>query len=573
VLRENPESEPGNKQIAFKTAVKLAKHLSSGEYIPEECPPLPLWGDRLDELLQADDASFLSEVSRVFCNFDSLASSFYPMQHAQNRFRLEEQTMDIDFNRLDKLYERILKISEEETGVYEKIMEESISNITDQFSKFDSQSKLGKRYSNQLVRILAVLLSQEVLYEPQYGEIITKIADMFYNFESKPFWRRENAMELLKNLHKERFLSCFKVNQQHLTFTLMMEPDDDDTEEQEKVRNLFLIMDFFYYASRKVRLDTISLKEFHIDVINSEWKDRLKDFYIDWHNCMRGRFHNDGDIDFDLEVQGIDKRTFHKVLYIEFPWSLDAANKARLINYEGQIAKKKELHNSLDLTSILLGGLNPYLTIEVRRDSLIEDSLNSLVSSGTVLKKPLKVKFAGEPGVDEGGVQKEFFQLLVKQLFDVGYGMFEYNTESQLFWISRNSFELPLKFELMGIILGLAIYNNHILDIHLPLAFYKKLLGRRVNLDDFEQYDPQVGKSLRSILNYDKEDFEEAMCLNFTVNYESFGEKLTEDLIENGSEINVTLENKEDYIDRYIDFLMNQSVEKYFKSFKHGFDK
>lgn len=29
------------------------------------------------------------------------------------------------------------------------------------------------------------------------------------------------------------------------------------------------------------------------------------------------------------------------------------------------------------------------------------------------LKKPLKVKFIGEEGVDEGGVQKEFFQLLV----------------------------------------------------------------------------------------------------------------------------------------------------------------
>ena len=31
------------------------------------------------------------------------------------------------------------------------------------------------------------------------------------------------------------------------------------------------------------------------------------------------------------------------------------------------------------------------------------------------LRKPLKVKFVGEEGVDEGGVQKEFFQLLVSQ--------------------------------------------------------------------------------------------------------------------------------------------------------------
>eukprot|EP00798_Chlamydomonas_sp_ICE-L_P005400 gene5400-5623_t len=38
--------------------------------------------------------------------------------------------------------------------------------------------------------------------------------------------------------------------------------------------------------------------------------------------------------------------------------------------------------------------------------------LNRAKDSGS-LRKPLKVKFVGEEGVDEGGVQKEFFQLLV----------------------------------------------------------------------------------------------------------------------------------------------------------------
>ena len=35
----------------------------------------------------------------------------------------------------------------------------------------------------------------------------------------------------------------------------------------------------------------------------------------------------------------------------------------------------------------------------------------------------LQVKFLGEEGVDEGGVQKEFFQLLVRELFCPDYGM------------------------------------------------------------------------------------------------------------------------------------------------------
>ena len=40
------------------------------------------------------------------------------------------------------------------------------------------------------------------------------------------------------------------------------------------------------------------------------------------------------------------------------------------------------------------------------------------------LKKQLRVQFAGEDGVDEGGVQKEFFQLVVREMFDQKYGRF-----------------------------------------------------------------------------------------------------------------------------------------------------
>jgi len=33
-----------------------------------------------------------------------------------------------------------------------------------------------------------------------------------------------------------------------------------------------------------------------------------------------------------------------------------------------------------------------------------------------------QVQFVGEDGIDEGGVQKEFFQLIMAQIFDVNYG-------------------------------------------------------------------------------------------------------------------------------------------------------
>ena len=117
-----------------------------------------------------------------------------------------------------------------------------------------------------------------------------------------------------------------------------------------------------------------------------------------------------------------------------------------------------------------------YLKQNIINLMFVEDALNSLNRNSAEFKKPLKVKFKGELGVDDGGVQKEFFQLAIRDLFDVGYGMFDYNYESHLFWFKKDTFESPIKFELAGTILGLAIYNGHILDLHLPLAVYKKLL-------------------------------------------------------------------------------------------------
>lgn len=64
----------------------------------------------------------------------------------------------------------------------------------------------------------------------------------------------------------------------------------------------------------------------------------------------------------------------------------------------------------------------------------------------------VQVQFVGEEGVDEGGVQKEFFQLVVKNIFDPEYGMFSYEEETRSFWFSPTGLELaePQEYELVG---------------------------------------------------------------------------------------------------------------------------
>jgi ubiquitin-protein ligase E3 A len=109
------------------------------------------------------------------------------------------------------------------------------------------------------------------------------------------------------------------------------------------------------------------------------------------------------------------------------------------------------------------------------------------------LKKQLRVQFLGEEGVDEGGVQKEFFQLIVRELFDSKYGMFSFNEESRLCWFSPN----PMvdmthirEYKLVGLLLGLAVYNSVILDLHFPRALYKKMMNVDIDITDLKQLDP-----------------------------------------------------------------------------------
>ena len=59
--------------------------------------------------------------------------------------------------------------------------------------------------------------------------------------------------------------------------------------------------------------------------------------------------------------------------------------------------------------------------------------------------------------------------------------MFKYNEQTRTFWFSHLSLELESEYRLVGSMLGLAIYNGVILDLHFPPVVYKKLLGGKPN--------------------------------------------------------------------------------------------
>lgn len=62
----------------------------------------------------------------------------------------------------------------------------------------------------------------------------------------------------------------------------------------------------------------------------------------------------------------------------------------------------------------------------------------------------MQVTFLGEEAEDAGGVKKEFFMLLLREILDPKYGMFRSYEETNTIWFSEDSFEDEVMYYLIG---------------------------------------------------------------------------------------------------------------------------
>lgn len=177
-----------------------------------------------------------------------------------------------------------------------------------------------------------------------------------------------------------------------------------------------------------------------------------------------------------------------KFIFLDYPWLFSTASKVDAIQIESKYRMDGELMNLLnpdengDFNFSFLNE-SPVLNIQVRRANILDDSLRALSTQSKNFKKQMKVKFVGEEGVDQGGVKKEFFHLLMKELFNPNYAMFEQKLDGRYLWFNKLSLETRVNFELIGSLLALAIYNSVLLPAPFPKAVYKKLLNEHVTLE------------------------------------------------------------------------------------------
>lgn len=189
--------------------------------------------------------------------------------------------------------------------------------------------------------------------------------------------------------------------------------------------------------------------------------------------------------------------------------------------------------------------------VKVRRGNIFEDSYAEIMrQSATDLKKRLMIKFDGEDGLDYGGLSREFFFLLSHEMFNPFYCLFEYSAhDNYTLQINPHSGINPEHlnyFKFIGRVVGLAIFHRRFLDSFFIGAFYKMMLRKRVMINDMEGVDEEYHKNLSWTLDNDITD---VLDQNFAIEDEQFGETRTIDLKPGGRDIQVTNENKREYVE------------------------
>ncbi|KAL5350758.1 hypothetical protein ACLOAV_004327 [Pseudogymnoascus australis] len=225
-----------------------------------------------------------------------------------------------------------------------------------------------------------------------------------------------------------------------------------------------------------------------------------------------------------------------------------------------------------------------FLVLQIRRTHVLMDAFDKLWRrEERELLRPLKIKL-GEEG----------------EALDPDYGAFTMDERTKMIWFQASSPEPLWKFELIGLLVGLAIYNGLTLPVTFPKVLYRKLLNQPVTeLHHIEDGWPELAAGLTSLLEWDEKDglVSDIFCRTYEFSANVFGAPVSIDMSapnpspwpqfsslshprissdsDPASEVAeaplVDASNRNDYVSDYISHLATHSVAPQFGAFQRGF--
>lgn len=240
---------------------------------------------------------------------------------------------------------------------------------------------------------------------------------------------------------------------------------------------------------------------------------------------------------------------FYKLNYI-FPPN----NELSLMVFDDKVMIFKELLQKLKI-DWRKGSEN----ININREEIITQSMTQFKSINPY--KELKINFIGEVNQDAGGLIREWLTVLFQELLSEKMKLFEKADTNEfslkiyqnIDYYSEKNREI---FNFIGKILAKSLLENLTINTCFNKYIYKVILDEPVDFSDYifiNQTDYHSLEKMKKIENLSD------LSVTFSVQYKNENNELiTEDLITNGREIEVTRDNLDFYIKSKIKYYLNK---------------
>ena len=174
----------------------------------------------------------------------------------------------------------------------------------------------------------------------------------------------------------------------------------------------------------------------------------------------------------------------------------------------------------------------------IRRSHLLEDGFTALHELGERLKGRVSIEFVDrsglrEPGLDGGGLFREFVSELIKLAFDPAWGLFRCNEEQDVFpnpdallllqpeqddaaAAAEHRHRLLSYYFFIGQMIGKLLYERLQAESRFASFFLRSLLGLVNTLDDLPSLDRQLYRSLLQLRSFTPQQIAE-LQLTFSV--------------------------------------------------------
>ena len=200
--------------------------------------------------------------------------------------------------------------------------------------------------------------------------------------------------------------------------------------------------------------------------------------------------------------------------------------------------------------------------------------------------KNLQISYDDEQGYDAGGLRREFYKIVCEKIFDPRVGLFRVSDNGRNIQPSPFSSLVPdhlVYMEFAGFILAKvtnssssfinfylkAIQDKMVLDLNFTKPFLKHLIGKKITIADLEDIDADLGKNLQWMLHNHVED----LGLTFTYETQFLGERISIELQEGGSGIDVDEGNKKQYVKEVCETAMTKQINQQLQIFLKGFQR